>query len=43
LALEAVEGTDQCIQRAGELCKQGGFMVVKVLSSKQDDPLTALA
>lgn len=36
LAVEAVEGTDQCIRRAGELCKQGGFTVVKVAKPHQD-------
>src|SRR5262249_45005524 len=30
LAVEAIEGTDNCIRRAGELCRQGGFTVVKV-------------
>ena len=30
LAVEAIEGTDACIRRAGELCRQGGFTVVKV-------------
>ena len=36
LAVEAVEGTDLCIQRAGELCKQGGFTVIKVAKPQQD-------
>ena len=36
LAVEAVEGTDQCILRAGELCKAGGFTVVKVAKPQQD-------
>ena len=36
LALEAVEGTDQCIRRAGSLCKAGGFTVVKVSKPQQD-------
>ncbi len=36
LALEAVEGTDECIRRAGSLCKQGGFTVVKVAKPDQD-------
>ena len=36
LAVEAVEGTDQCIRRAGELCKQGGFTVIKVAKPQQD-------
>lgn len=36
LAVEAVEGTDKNIQRAGELCKAGGFVVVKVAKPNQD-------
>lgn len=36
LAVEAIEGTDACILRAGELCKQGGFTVVKVAKPRQD-------
>ncbi|MBA2117577.1 LpxI family protein [Bremerella alba] len=36
LALEAIEGTDACIERAGSLCKAGGFTVVKVAKPKQD-------
>jgi len=36
LALEAVEGTDQCIRRAGRLCPAGGFTVVKVAKPQQD-------
>ena len=36
IAVEAIEGTDRAIQRAGELCKQGGFTVVKVAKPKQD-------
>ena len=36
LAVEAVEGTDQCIARAGELCASGGFTVVKVAKPQQD-------
>jgi hypothetical protein len=36
LALEAVEGTDQCIARAGELCRIGDFTVVKVAKPQQD-------
>jgi DUF1009 family protein len=36
LAVEAVEGTDECIRRAGTLCKSGGFTVVKVAKPKQD-------
>lgn len=36
LAVEAIEGTDQCIRRAGRLCKSGGFTVVKVSKPQQD-------
>jgi UDP-2,3-diacylglucosamine hydrolase len=36
LAVEAVEGTDACIQRAGQLCPQGGFALVKVAKPQQD-------
>ncbi len=36
LAVEAVEGTDLCIQRAGELCPQGGWTLVKVAKPQQD-------
>ncbi len=36
LAIEAIEGTDKCIQRAGELCAAGGFTVVKVAKPQQD-------
>ena len=35
LAVEAVEGTDECIRRAGVLCA-GGFTVVKVAKPQQD-------
>lgn len=36
LAVEAIEGTDACIRRAGDLCRQGGFTVVKVAKPQQD-------
>jgi len=36
IAVEAIEGTDACILRAGELCKKGGFTVVKVAKPRQD-------
>jgi DUF1009 family protein len=36
LAVEAVEGTDACIRRAGQLCPQGGFTLVKVAKPQQD-------
>ena len=35
IAVEAIEGTDECIRRAGELCG-GGFTVVKVAKPQQD-------
>ena len=36
LAVEAIEGTDQCIRRAGLLCPSGEFTVVKVAKPNQD-------
>ncbi len=36
VAVEAIEGTDQAIARAGELCRRGGFVVVKVAKPQQD-------
>jgi UDP-2,3-diacylglucosamine hydrolase len=36
LAVEAIEGTDRMIARAGELCRSGGFTVVKVAKPRQD-------
>lgn len=36
LAVEAIEGTDESIRRAGELCPAGGFTVVKVAKPQQD-------
>ena len=36
LAVEAIEGTDKAIARAGELCPSGGFVVVKVAKPQQD-------
>jgi hypothetical protein len=36
IAVEAIEGTDACIRRAGELCRSGGFTVVKVAKPQQD-------
>src|SRR5258707_10089453 len=36
LAVEAIEGTDGCIRRAGALCRAGGFTVVKVAKPQQD-------
>jgi DUF1009 family protein len=36
IAVEAIEGTDECIRRAGRLCRKGGFTVVKVSKPNQD-------
>src|SRR5262249_22941791 len=36
LAVEAIEGTDKAILRAGELCRAGDFVVVKVAKPQQD-------
>ena len=36
LAVEAIEGTDDCIRRAGSLCPGKGFTVVKVSKPQQD-------
>ena len=36
IAVEALEGTDAAILRAGQLCSRGGFTVVKVAKPKQD-------
>jgi len=36
LAVEAIEGTDQAIARAGQLCRAGGLVVVKVPKPQQD-------
>jgi UDP-2,3-diacylglucosamine hydrolase len=36
LAVEAIEGTDRAITRAGELCRSGEFVVVKVAKPQQD-------
>ena len=36
IAVEAIEGTDECIRRAGTLCRKGGFTVVKVAKPQQD-------
>lgn len=35
MAVEAIEGTDDCIRRAGQIC-QGNFTVVKVAKPNQD-------
>jgi DUF1009 family protein len=36
VAVEAIEGTDECIRRAGTLCRRGGLTVVKVAKPQQD-------
>jgi DUF1009 family protein len=36
IAVEAIEGTDAAIRRAGQLCERGGFTVVKVAKPQQD-------
>jgi hypothetical protein len=36
IALEAIEGTDATIRRAGALCRRGGFTIVKVAKPQQD-------
>ena len=36
IAVEAMEGTDRMIQRAGELCRSGGWTLIKVARPNQD-------
>lgn len=36
IAVEAIEGTDAMIRRAGQLCKQGGWTLIKVARPNQD-------
>ena len=36
VAVEAIEGTDECILRAGKICSDGELVVVKVSKPKQD-------
>jgi DUF1009 family protein len=36
IAVEAVEGTDTMIQRAGQYCRVGGWTLVKVSNTQQD-------
>jgi DUF1009 family protein len=36
IAVEAIEGTDEAIRRAGGLCPRGGFTVIKVAKPQQD-------
>lgn len=36
IAVEAIEGTNAMIDRAGELCRTGGWTLIKVANSQQD-------
>lgn len=36
IAVEAIEGTDACILRSGELCQRGGWTLIKVSKPNQD-------
>lgn len=36
LAVEAVEGTDAAIERTGQLCRKGGWTLIKVAKPNQD-------
>lgn len=36
IAVEAIEGTDAMIERAGQLCRSGGWTLVKVAKPNQD-------
>jgi UDP-2,3-diacylglucosamine hydrolase len=36
IAVEAIEGTDRMIERAGALCRRGGWTLVKVAKPRQD-------
>lgn len=36
IAVEAIEGTDACVIRTGELCRRGGWTLVKVAKPNQD-------
>lgn len=36
LAVEAVEGTDACIARTGQLCRKRGWTLIKVAKPRQD-------
>jgi hypothetical protein len=36
IAVEAIEGTDRMIERAGQLCRQGGWTFIKVAKPNQD-------
>jgi hypothetical protein len=36
IAVEAIEGTDRMIERAGQLCRHGGWILIKVAKPNQD-------
>jgi UDP-2,3-diacylglucosamine hydrolase len=36
IAVEAIEGTDEMIRRTGQLCRQGGYTLIKVAKPNQD-------
>ena len=36
ICVEAIEGTDEMIERAGRLCPAGGWVLIKVAKPKQD-------
>jgi UDP-2,3-diacylglucosamine hydrolase len=36
IAVEAVEGTNGMIERAGQLCKSGGWTLIKVSNTNED-------
>ncbi|UCE58587.1 MAG: UDP-2,3-diacylglucosamine diphosphatase LpxI [Phycisphaerales bacterium] len=36
IAVEAIEGTDRMIERAGQLCSRGGWTLIKVAKPNQD-------
>ncbi|WP_145177821.1 LpxI family protein [Rubripirellula lacrimiformis] len=36
IAVEAIEGTDACIERTGTLCRRGGWTLIKVSKPDQD-------
>jgi len=36
IAVEAIEGTDDMIRRAGQLCRSGGWCLIKVAKPEQD-------
>ncbi|MFQ5414382.1 MAG: LpxI family protein [Phycisphaerae bacterium] len=36
IAVEAIEGTDRMIERAGDLCRRGGWTLIKVAKPQQD-------